>query len=347
MEGVSDGEEEVVISKAAVVSVPPTPNETHLPLPMVPTYFTVETSSRSGSRMALTRAPSPHNVPQKSPESPQTVPSEITPGVSRESSSTSTSSRIPPKNENTEATAPEPPIPPPKDDKYALRRPENDDDDDAASIKSSKSAKSHLSVVSAARRRSLRVSQGSLRLTHPKINHAPPVPNLPVIKVPSKPNRFSTSLHSFKASRIFSSNSSSSAGSHSNAHQPNGSTSSRSDARQSNDSTVKSISSRSSAGVTPLQYVSDDPSSQYVMMDIQKRKRASLEDLHIVDSPTSGLFPREVRGVTADDIYVRPRRGTIADPASLNRLSRRVSTNDFSALGHGNDAQGMFFGSRH
>lgn len=290
--------------------------------------------------MALTRAPSPHNVPQKSPESPQTVPSEITPGISRESSSTS--SRILPKNNNTRATASEPPIPPPKDDKYALRRPVNDDDD-AASIKSSKSAKSHLSTVSAARRRSLRVSQGSLRLTYPKTNYAPPVPNLPAIKVPSKPNRFSTSLHSFKASKIFSSNSSSSAGSHSNAHQPNGSTSSRSNARQSNDSTVKSTaSSRSSANVTPLQYVSDDPSSHYVTVDIQKRKRASLEDLHIVDSPTSERFPRDIRGVTADDIYVHPRRGTITDPASLNRLSRRMSTNDFSALGHGNIVQGMF-----
>ena len=336
MDEVSDSEEAVVISKAAIVSVAQTPKEANLPLPMVPTYFTVETSSRSGSRIALTRAPSPHNVPQKAPGSPQTVPSEITPGISREPSATS--SHFPSKNDNTRSTVSEAPIPPPKDDKYALRSPVNGDDD-AASIKSSKSAKSHLSIVSAARRRSLRVSQGSLRLAHSKLDYAPPVPDLPVLKIPNKSNRFSSSFSKpFKASKIFSSNSSSSSAS----HQPNGSTTSHSNARQSNDSTVKSTSSRSSTGVTPLQYVSDDPSSQYVMMDIQKRKRTSLEDLHIVDSPVSERFPGEIRGVTADDIYVRPRRGTIADPASLNRLSRRVSTNDFDASGHGNNAQGMF-----
>lgn len=336
MEGVSDGEEEVVISKAAVVPVPQTPKEP--PLPMVPTYFTVETLSRNGSRIALTQAPSPHNAPQKLPESPQTVPSEITPGVSREPSAASIP--IPPKAEDA------PPIPPPKDDKYSSRNPVNGDDDDAASIKSSKSAKSRMSIVSAARRRSHRVSQNSLRLNHPKPNDAPPVPNLPALtRSTSKPNRFSTNLlstKSFRASRLFSTNSSSSAASHSNTHQPNGNLPSNSSARQSNGSTVKSTSSRSSPVTSPLEYIPYDPPSQ---MDT-RRQRTSLEDLHIVDSPTSDRFPR---GVTADDIYVHRRRGSIADPAppNLNRLSRRVSTNDFNPLGHGSSSQGTFLALMH
>ncbi|KAK2462753.1 hypothetical protein APHAL10511_005271 [Amanita phalloides] len=58
----SDGEDQVVISKAAIVSVSQSPRkEGSIPLPMVPTYFTVEALSRDGSKIALTHAPSPSN----------------------------------------------------------------------------------------------------------------------------------------------------------------------------------------------------------------------------------------------------------------------------------------------
>ncbi|KAF8347942.1 hypothetical protein F5887DRAFT_954868 [Amanita rubescens] len=324
---ISDGEEEVVISKAAVVSIPQT-KEPSVPLPMVPTYFTIEALSRNGSRIALAQAPSLVNAPQKFPESPQMVPSEVTPAMSREPSSASSPITIEEVEEDTE----EAPALPPKDNGYVMLSPRSADD--AASIKSNKSTKSNksrVSIVSAARRRSNRVSQSSLRFGHQhklsftKPNDAPPVPNLPTSKVStSKPNRFSASLlstKSFKASKIFSSNSSSSATSH-KAHQSNG-------------STVKSISSHSSSTAAAPQYKPDDPSSQNVVLDI--RKRTSLEDLRIVDSPTSERFSEENEGVTVDDIYIHPRRGTIADPAALNRLSRGMSTDDFNVSGRGNN----------
>jgi len=334
---ISDGEEEVVISKAAVVSVHQPPKEPSVPHPMVPTYFTIEALSRNGSRIALAQAPSLVNAPQKFPESPQMVPSEVTPAMSREPSyePSSASSSIPHMIEETEEVEEdreEAPVLPPKDNDYGMLSPRSADD--AASIKSNKSAKSaksRVSIVSAARRRSNRVSQSSLRFGHQhkssfsKPNDAPPVPNLPTSKVStSKPNRFSTSLlstKSFKASKIFSSNSSLSA----TSHKP----------QQSNGSTVKSTSSHSSSTAAAPQYDPDDPSSQNVVLDI--RKRTSLEDLRIVDSPTSERFSEENEGVTADDIYIHPRRGTIADPAALNRLSRGMSTDDFNVSGRGNN----------
>lgn len=333
---ISDGEEEVIISKAAVITVHQTPKEPSVPLPMVPTYFTVESLSGSGSRMALAQAPSLVNAPQKFPGSPQTVPSEVTPTMSREPSSASSS--IPNTIEETEEVEDdfdEAPALPPKDNGYVMLSPRSADD--AASIKSNKSgksAKSRVSIVSAARRRSNRVSQSSLRFGHQhkssftKPSDAPPVPNLPTSKATaSKPNRFSASLlstKSFKASKIFSSNSSSSATSHK--------------ARQSNGSTVKSISSQSSSTAAAPQYNPDGPSSQNVVLDI--RKRTSLEDLRIVDSPTSERFSEDIGRVTADDIYINPRRGTIADPAALDRLSRGMSTDDFNVTGRGINGQG-------
>ncbi|KIL69176.1 hypothetical protein M378DRAFT_157421 [Amanita muscaria Koide BX008] len=333
----TDDEDDAVISQAAVVAVPQSPpKERTTPQPMVPTYFTL---SRSGSRLALAQTSPPADQSLKLLDSPQMVPSEITPAITREPSAMSAFAYQNPVALPIDTA---PPVPSKDGAIAAIPAVIVSDTASIRSVRSNRSTKSNKSIkssrvssVSAAKIRSHRVSQGSLRIGHhqKKASYsqplaAPPVPSLPSAKRSgSITKRLSSTLlssKSFKAPKLFSTSSSSSSSPRSR-HKKNGS-----------NSTKKSNSPPSSSGTGATSYDSADPSAQDVVLDI--RRPTNLEDLHITDSPTSDTanYLQVTGGVTADDIYVH-RRETVGDATTLNRVSQHVSTDDLRLHGSSND----------
>ncbi|KAF8638441.1 hypothetical protein AX17_002198 [Amanita inopinata Kibby_2008] len=329
-------EGEAVIAKAAIVSIPPSPAQR--PQQMVPTYFTVESLSRTGSKVALTQSPSPEGQAfvQKLPESPSQTISTLTPIVlSREPSAPSSPSpneafldtsadadaKASPANSVQRHENQSTPVVVVSDTASVRSKKSNKSTKSAKSIKSAKS--SRLSIVSAARRRSYRTSEGSLRFhAHHKSAHArpqtpPSVPSVPPLPAnTSKTSKFSTSLLSpkaFKTSKLFSATSTSAAPPVAGPRPISAGT---------------SLSKRPQLGSTssPARYDPQDPSTHSVVLDI--RRRTSLEDLHIVDSPTAESFSLEDSNVTADDIYVLSRRRDAGGPEETARTPQHLSSDD-------------------